>query len=493
MTKAPQADVNAGPAAGALNATLTQALALMNGGQRAQAGVICQAILADIPDQPDALAMMGAIAGMENNPAAGVDLMRRAISRKPGVASWYGHLMSMCFSLGQWDDAVAAGLEAVRIDPNSAVFLTSLAAIYSTMGDHARALPCLLRALLLSPDHAETHLCLGESLLAQGDYGPGWAEYEWRYKRAATQGVLPAMITPAWNGMRIPSGVLLLVEDQDVDDVIQFARYIPMAAERVGQVIVACDAGLASLLETVPGVAQYCRRWEDVPPHTVYCRLSSLPYLLNTGGDLNPGATPYIQSDPARTETWRERLAGTGADGTKRIGLAWRGRHSLPLESLVPLTSSGTATFVSLQRAATAEEQAVMAQCPGMIDHSADMADFGDIAAVMESLDLIITADTAIGHLAGAMGKPVWMLLAKPADWRWMLNQDDTPWYPTMRLFKQAAPGDWESVLSPVNAALSDLLNQAAQAEEPKPRRKAAPRKAAPRKTEARTKAAPEA
>jgi hypothetical protein len=309
---------------------------------------------------------------------------------------------------------------------------------------------------------------MAQILLAQKDFQPGWSEYEWRNLTEAGKATMPAMTSAHWNGMRIPTGRLLLVGDQGYGDTIQFARYIGMAAERVQDVILGCSQEMGPLLQNIPGVAQYCHRWNDVPGHAVHCRLSSLPHIFNTTPDTIPAKVPYLHAEPARVAHWRERLDTMLPRGLKRIGLAWTGRpthpndrrRSMRLARLLRLAEAGPAAFVSLQKPMPDADVETMKAFNGMTDLSNDLTDFGETAALIENLDLIITVDTSMGHLAGAMAKPVWILVPKAADWRWMLEREDSPWYPTARLFRQAKPGEWDPVLERLHHSLAAELRQ---------------------------------
>jgi len=269
--------------------------------------------------------------------------------------------------------------------------------------------------------------------------------------------------------MRIPTGRLLLVGDQGYGDTIQFARYIPMAAERCQELIVGCSSEMGPLLANIPGVSRYCHRWTDVPGHAAHCRLSSLPYLFRTQMDTIPSKIPYLKADPVRIAHWRERLDATLPAGVKRIGLAWTGRpthpndrrRSIPLSQLLPLADAGPVAFVSLQKPMPARDLETIQRFPNMTDLADDLTDFGETAALMENLDLIITVDTSMGHLAGALGRPAWILIPKAADWRWLLNRDDSPWYPSVRLFRQPKPGEWNEPLSRMRSALKAELTRA--------------------------------
>jgi hypothetical protein len=199
--------------------------------------------------------------------------------------------------------------------------------------------------------------------------------------------------------------------------------------------------------------------------------LSTLPGLLHTTLETIPAKIPYLFADPARIVAWRERLDGRLPHGVRRIGLAWTGRpthpndrrRSLPLARLAPLAAAGPASFVSLQKPLPQSDEASLALFPGLADISGELSDFGETAAAIANLDLVITVDTAMGHLAGALGKPVWIMLPKASDWRWLLARSDSPWYPTARLFRQQTPGAWEPVISEVTAALAAELRAGAE------------------------------
>ena len=427
---------------------------------------ICQDVLAANADHPAALALMGIVAAMKNDMDRGVELLRKAISLRPGIASWYAHLSSMCRNTYRLDEALATGQESIRLDPNNADHLVNMSLVFVDADDRERATACLLRALGLKHDHADGHLAMAQILLASENFQPGWAEYEWRNMTEAGKATMPAMTSAHWNGMRIPTGRLLLVGDQGYGDTIQFARYIKMAAERVQDIILGCSEEMGPILANIPGVAQYCHRWNDVPGHAVHCRLSSLPYIFGTTPDTIPLEMPYLKADPARVLAWKERLDATLPPGLKRIGLAWTGRpthpndrrRSIRLSRLLPLADAGPAVFVSLQKPMPDADKETMRAFDGLTDLSDELTNFGETAALMENLDLIVTVDTSMGHLAGALGKPVWIMIPKAADWRWMLEREDSPWYPTARLFRQPKPGEWDTVIDKVRAALVQEL-----------------------------------
>ncbi|MFL5251548.1 MAG: glycosyltransferase family 9 protein [Rhodopila sp.] len=434
-----------------------------------EAAGICADVLAAAPEHPAALALLGIVSAMGGDPEKGAVLLRQAISLRPGNATWYAHLSSLCRLTYRIEEGLQMGQEAIRLDPNNAEHLVNLSLIFVDADDRERAMICLLRALGLKHDHADGHLAMAQNLLAQGDFDPGWMECEWRNLTEAGKATMPAMTSAPWNGMRIPNGRLLLVGDQGYGDTIQFARYIPMVVPKCQELILGCSAEMGPLLSTIPGVAQYCHRWNDVPGHAAHCRLSSLPYLFRTQLDTIPAEIPHLKADPARVAHWRQRLGATLPPGIKRIGLAWTGRpthpndrrRSVPLSMLLPVAEAGPAAFVSLQKPFPVRDHETMMQFPYMTDLSDELKDFGETAALIENLDLVVTVDTSMGHLAGALGKPVWILIPKAADWRWLLDRDDSPWYPTARLFRQQKPGDWEEPLRRLRDALSRELTNA--------------------------------
>ena len=445
---------------------LTRAQAAAQAKRVNEAAGICDDVLATFPEHPAGMALLGIVKAMQNDHERGIALLQRAIQLRLGNPSWYAHLSSMCRATNRIEEALAAGQESVRLDPNNADHLVNLSLIFTDADDQEKSAACLLRALGLNHKHADGHLAMAQNLLAAGDFEPGWMEYEWRNETEAGKLTMPAMTSAPWNGMRIPNGRLLLVGDQGYGDTIQFARFIGEAASRVQEVVLGCSEEMAPLLQDIPGVTQFCHRWTDVPGHAAHCRLSSLPYLFGVRPDTIPAPIPYLKADPARIAYWAERLEAQLPAGVRRIGLAWTGRpthpndrrRSVPLSQLLPLADLGPAVFVSLQKPMPARDVEHIEKFSHMTDLSNDLTNFGETAAVIENLDLIITVDTSMGHLSGALGKPVWIMIPKAADWRWMLGRTDSPWYPSARLFRQDKPEQWGSVMDSLRNALAEEL-----------------------------------
>jgi Tfp pilus assembly protein PilF len=465
------ASTSSGSAAETADQALTRAQAAAQAKRFGEAAGICNDVLAASPEHPQALALLGMVAAHTNDPERGIALLERAVAARPGVASWHANLGALYRMVYRMQDALRAGQEAIRLEPQNPDHLVNLSLAFTDVDDREHAMACLLRALGVKPDHADGHLALGQNLLSVGEFEAGWLEYEWRNQTEAGKGTLPKMTSAVWNGMRIPQGRLLMVGDQGYGDTIQFARYIPMIADRCKELILGCSAEMGPLLASLPGVSQYCHRWTDVPGHAAHCRLSSVPGLLHTVLDTIPASVPYLFADPARIAAWRERLDARLPGGVRRVGLAWTGRpthpndrrRSMPLARLAPIAAAGQACFVSLQKPLPATDEAALSIFSGLADYSAELTDFGETAALIANLDLVITVDTAMGHLTGALGKPVWIMLPKAADWRWMLDRSDSPWYPTARLFRQTTPGAWDPVVAEVAAALADHLRAGAE------------------------------
>lgn len=429
-----------------------------------EAAGICQDVLESAPDHPPALAVLGTVLAHRGDLARATTLIEAAVAREPRVAAWHSVLSGLYRMQYRFDDAVEAGRRAVALAPREARFQVNLGKALMDRGDRREAVFAFLAALTEEPQHPEAHLAIGQILLAEGEMKPGWIEYEWRNQLEQARGMLPRMAAPHWNGMALPGERILLVGDQGYGDTIQFARYIPRVAERCGEVVLGCSPDLARLLSPIPGIKAIHSRWDLIPPYRVYALLSSLPGIFGTELETIPAETPYLGVAPALMRKWAEKLDEALPGRPLRVGVAWAGRpthpndrrRSMRLADLAPLARVPEVALVSLQPRFPARDRASAHLVP-LIDLTAEFSDFAETAAAVINLDLVITVDTAVGHLAGALGKPVWLMLPTPADWRWMLERSDSPWYPTMRLFRQERPGDWSAVVAAVAAELARL------------------------------------
>lgn len=326
------------------------------------------------------------------------------------------------------------------------------------VGARADAEIAFARAAALRPDWAEAHFERAQMLLLGGDYGRGFAEYAWRWKRAAT----PARTfsRPPWRGEEARGKTILLYAEQGAGDAIQFVRYAPLAAGLGARVALACHDSLKRLFATVEGVAEVMPLFREGGPFECHAPLMGLPAIYGTTVATIPARVPYLEV-PAGTA----RLEFAADDGAVKIGLAWAGNpahandraRSCPADALAPLAAIPGVRLFGLQVGVGAAETLARV-FPGARDLGQGFGDFADTAAAIAALDLVIAVDTAVAHLAGALARQVWTLLPFAPDWRWLEARDDSPWYPTMRLFRQRVPGDWREVGERVAAALKAAL-----------------------------------
>jgi Flp pilus assembly protein TadD len=432
---------------------------------------ICRDVLAVAPDLPGALGLLGGILGQEGRVDEAIQLLESAVARSPQVANWHLNLCALYRGKNMLDQALRAGLEAVKYSPDTANHRVELALTHLTRGEHQQAGYHFREGIAKEPEAAAPHMGLGELLLAQGEYPPGWIEYAWRNKLEQARGTLPKMVSAPWNGMRMPEGRLLLIADQGYGDMIQFARYIPWVKERVPHLIIGWGPEVTSLLGNHPSIDTVIGKWSEVPPHDAYVLLSSLPQLFHTELHNIPCPIPYLQMDPARVALWKQRLddalkSDPGKPRRLRVGIAWSGRpthpnnvrRSMRLQTLAPLLSNTDVDFVALQKPFPDEDRAYAATLPNLLDITGDLENFAETGAVIANLDLVLAVDTAIVHLAGAMGARAWVLVPEPADWRWLVGREDSLWYPSLRLFRQEKSTEWAPVLERAATALKELV-----------------------------------
>lgn len=359
--------------------------------------------------------------------------------------------------LGEVDAAVSHHRTALAAQPDNAEFHNNLALALQAQGHPADAAAAFERAIGLSPHYVDAHVGLGIVRLLMGDLAGGWPEYEWRLARPNAG--RPARAAPRWEGGELGGRTIRLQAEQGLGDSIQFVRYAAILAGGGARVVLAAPKPLARLFNTAAGVEQVIDSFADAPGADCWSPLLSLPGLVGTTLASVPAGAPYLAADPLLVAHWRERLAGLR--GT-RVGVAWRGnpdqrndraRSADPAVFARFLDAPGLAV-VNLQKDARADELAALGV--EAFDAGPHLGDLADAAAVMANLDLVITVDTAIAHLAGAIGAPVWTLLAFAPDWRWLLERKDCPWYPGMRLFRQPGLGDWAAVAARVRAALAE-------------------------------------
>lgn len=361
-------------------------------------------------------------------------------------------------ALGRLDEAVADLERGVTLEPGRADAHTSLGVALSLLQRFDEAHACHERALAIDPQFAEANWNRSLLWLLQGDYARGWPAYEWRWRCKRTLPP-PAFDRPRWDGSPLAGKTILLYAEQGLGDTLQFVRYAALAKERGGRVVVQCQNALLSLLSRTPGLDGLVGWGADPPPYDVWAPLMSLPALADT----TPGLVPYVFPDRERVAHWRGRLASVRG---YRVGIAWQGsprhpwdRHrSIPLERFEPLARVEGVRLISLQKNHGSEQLRALAGRFPVHDLGESFDEiagaFVDTSAVLANLDLVVCVDSAIAHLAGAMGVPCWLALPRTPDWRWLLGRSDSPWYPTLRLFRQTQTGDWGGVFGEMAEAL---------------------------------------
>ena len=416
------------------------------------------------PANAEALNTLGNLRLAAGDAAAAEASYRRALASRPGYAVALSNLGSALRTLDRPAEAEAALREAAALRPGYASALANLGLVLQEQGRLTDALAAYDAALAAEPGHAAAHGNRAMLLLLLGRLREGFAEYEWRWRMPGFATAPRDFGCPAWTGDRLDGGTLLIHAEQGLGSAIQFVRYAALAAERCGRVVLECQAPLLRLFrQSLAGpegpVAEVVRKGDPLPPCDRHAPLMSLPHLLGTSLASIPAEIPYLAANAADRTRWRERLAAMPAP---RVGLVWSGnpRHendrnrSLPAAALAPLVAGTAASFLSLQVPARAEDLAALP--PGRVVNLApDLRDFADTAAAVSALDLVISVDTAAAHLAGALGRPAWLLLPHIAEWRWLVGRNDSPWYPSLRLFRQRAAADWAELIDRVGAALT--------------------------------------
>jgi tetratricopeptide (TPR) repeat protein len=395
---------------------------------------------------------------------------RKALALDAGLPEAHFSLGLSLQRQGREGEAIACYREALRRAPGFAPAALNLGYLLEARQEVAAAIDTYTAAIAADPGLVEAHVNLGMQLLLAGRLAEGWEEYEWRLRYPEYSGADAAAAAPRWDGAALGGRAILLDAEQGFGDAIQFLRYAPMVAARGGRVTVRCAPELRDLFAGTQGVVAVVCRGDRLPAFDAYSPLPSLPRAFGTTLGNVPAGAPYVQADPRRVARWRARLAE--AKESCRVGLVWasQSQHrtaaakSVTLDALSALGAVPGVRFYSLQKGEAAEQ--ARRPPPGMrlTDLSAELADFADTAAALAGLDVVISVDTAVAHLAGALGMPAWTLLKFAPDWRWLLAREDCPWYPTMRLFRQARPGDWSEPLARLRDALERLAGAKAGA-----------------------------
>ena len=400
--------------------------------------------------------------------------LREAVRLRPDFTEAHAGLATALLDRGSFDEAIASCRRAIELKPERSDSQLTLGFILAEQGDREAALAAYQKAIDLKPDNAEAHKNRSLVWLLEGRLAEGWPEYEWRWKCPE----LPErqFKQSLWDGSPLAGRTILLHAEQGLGDTIQFIRYAPLVRECGGKIVVVCQKPLVALLANCPGVERVVAQGDPLPAFDVHAPLLSLPRIFGTTLANVPADIPYLAADERLVERWRAELEPQRAF---KVGIAWQGsakyrwdaKRSIPLERFEPLARVPGVQLYGLQKGLGSEQLGRVASRFAIVDLGSRLDEstgpFLDTAAVIKNLDLVISSDTSIPHLAGAQGAPVWLATPFTPDWRWLLDREDSPWYPTLRLFRQPSVGDWESVFERMAAELERLVSSGAGASSP--------------------------
>lgn len=425
----------------------------------ADAGNFYAAALARAPTDAQLHNNLAEVRRAQNRDAEALALYRRAVALAPGQAEIHGNLGALLMALHRPDEALPHLLTALALRPELHALRSDAALALSALGRYPETILQYRAAIDAHPANASARYLEALALLATGDFERGWCRHEarWYAELGATR--RRVFDQPYWLGEDNLAGqTILLHAEQGFGDTLWLARYVPLVAAMAGQVTLEVHPELKPLLATLHGASGVFARGETLPRFDQHCSFMSLPRAFRTTLDSIPAAVPYLAPPPERLAAWRAR-AGS-ASGRRRIAFTWSGsqggpwNRDMPLSLLLPLLRRPDCDWHVAQADVTDADRRLLAGLPNVTDHSMALHDFADTAALLTAMDLVIGVDTALIHLAGALARPVWTLLPLGADYRWMMQRDDSPWYPTMRLFRQPRLHDWAAVAASVATAL---------------------------------------
>lgn len=452
------------------------------------------------PNLPEARANLGNVLMDQGRLDEAIAEYRAAVAARPDFAEAHNNLGNALKRAGALADAEAAFARALALAPLDPLSHCNLGTVYQAQGRLDEAFQCYRRALDLDPDFAEAHANIGSAHfesgnfdaateeteralaldpgltrahlnrallhLIQGELEEGWREFEWRWKWPESRP--RSFPKPLWDGGDLAGRSILIHAEQGLGATVMFLRYVPLVAARGGTVILDVQRPLRGLAARLPGVARLVEDAGRLPRFDCQLPVLSLPKVFATSLATVPATVPYLSVDPERIALWRQRIGARGF----RVGIAWQGNpgygrdrdRSIPVTHYVPLAQVPGVRLISLQQQHGLDQLAawpkdVALETPAGVD----AADYSDTAAAMMNLDLVITSDTSIAHVAGALGRPVWVALGYVPDWRWLLGRDDSPWYPTLRLFRQPTRGDWQTVFARLRAELTRRVAETPQ------------------------------
>jgi tetratricopeptide (TPR) repeat protein len=429
--------------------------ALLASGQPAAALVEADAALGVAPDHAELYFARGTALNALGQPDAARAALERAVAFGPSHAPSWLNLGNACADLNDFVLAEQYIRTALQCDRTLAEAYASLGHVLTALGRLEEAVAACDAAIALRPNFAQAHWNLAVAALLAGDFTRGFGEYEWRKRHDRFRRDFIDLPGPVWQDGDPAGRTILVHAEQGLGDTIQFARYLPLIAAR-GHAVLACAPPLIPLLATLPDVTVVPKQ-SPLPRYDAWIDQMSLPRVFRTRPETIPAATGYLRADPVRVAAWRDRLP-RGSNWRITVGLAWAGnpahsndqRRSLPYAALQPVLAMPGVRCINLQVGEAAKQAALP-------DLSPLLTDYAETAALIANLDLLVTVDTSVAHVAGALGVPCWVMLPFAPDWRWMLGRNDSPWYAAVRLFRQERAGDWDAVVGRIAAALPQV------------------------------------
>ncbi len=440
---------------------LARLAALEQANKLAEADDLANRMLAAMPEHPHILHLAGIIAYRNGRVAQALERMEKSVALAPEAALYPRNMCEVYRGAGRLNDALRAGRRAVELAPQDARAYFNLSLIHYERLELDEAVRVADQAIALDPNFAEAHFEKAEALLLGGRMKEGWESYEWRFKLKQAEGMLPKTDKPQWDGRPLAPGKLLIVGDQGFGDCIQFGRLIPWAALLCPQPVLACSGELTTILRQIPGIGKIVTRWEDTGDYEAYIPLSGLPRLAGITTENVPPAG-YLSPGPALVEGWGARLDRLVPKGRRRVALVWAGRpthkndrkRTMRLEQFAPLFARDDLAILTVQKGEQiAQAGSYYGRAP-LLNLGPEIADFADTMAILQHVERLVSIDTSVAHIAGAIGVPTALVLPHAPDWRWLLGREDTPWYPSVRLFRQERAYDWSGVIERVSESI---------------------------------------
>jgi len=447
--------------------TLADALAEISAFERdnklVEADELASRVLQAAPEHPHVLHMAGIVAYRNGRLNEAIERMEKSMQLAPQAALYPRNMCEIYRGAGRLDDALRMGKRAVELSPQDSRAHFNLALIHYERLELEEAIAASDQAIVLDPEFAEAHFERAESLLLAGRLREGWESYEWRFKLKQAEGMLPKTTKPQWDGSMLPSGRLLIIADQGFGDCIQFSRLIPWVVERAPAPVLACSNDLVPILRQHVGLGKIITSWEHAGEYDCYVPLSGLPRLAGITVDNIVDKGAYLSVRQELIEIWAQKLSRLAPPRKRRIALVWAGRpthkndrkRTLKLAQFGALFALPDIALLTVQKGEQIAQTGAYYGSAPLLNLGPEIGDFLDTMAILKNVEHLVTIDTSVAHIAGAIGVPTSLVLPYAPDWRWLLHRSDTPWYPSITLYRQEKPYDWSGVIERVAADLS--------------------------------------